>query len=508
MKNIVALFMTLIMSLAFTAPASARDNYDYKASDLTLIGDAEVEPRNSRVVIKVGKDQGLLEAIALRARDRSVRLRGMTVYFGDGSRQEIDLYERLRPDQTTRIIDLKGERRFVKRLEIEIRPRFRRNRIATLEALAIESPPELRHLATGIIKGRVRTIEIPVGTEFGRMTSLVVRAEGRSFRIREIDIEFGDRTRQVVRLNRLADEGSLTEIHRLAKRRKTGTRDRYIRNVTMTLRPTFSRRTGKLEIFGQEAPYGSNRFKIADASVEGRRDPRVVFRVGRGKFKYTGIALGSLDRTVRIRDVEVVFADRRRRTYPLQRILGKNRETQTIYFNPSRFTDRDLRRVVVYLQRTPRRGRARLQLLGQIWEHPTAKAKTVYAKGRKVARRNRRDRYDDRRNQDWVLLGTRTASLFSIDNDTFHIGRDKGRFKAIRVHAHHQDIRMYGMQIVYGNGTVEDVPIYGTLEENETSQAFDLKGRHRFIDRITFRYRTRLNFRGSGEMELWGLQRR
>ena len=63
---------------------------------------------------------------------------------------------------------------------------------------------------------------------------------------------------------------------------------------------------------------------------------------------------------------------------------------------------------------------------------------------------------------------------------------------------------MYGMTIIYGNGNREDVGIYGTLRAGEVSQPFDLKGKTRFIDKIEFKYRTKLNLKGQGEVELWG----
>ena len=519
MHKVLAPIILLLMCVAFTHPASAQRSITYKASDLSLIGEREVEPRNSRVVIDIGKDQGRLEAIALRVRDHSVRLRGLRIVFGDGSSQEVDIYDRIRPDEVTRIIDLRGERRYVKRIEAHVRPRFRRRRIATLEVLAIESGPELRHLATGVIRGRARVIEIPVGLEFGRMSALSIRAVNRSFRIREIDIEFGDGTHQVIRVNRRVPAGSLTEIHKFPRSTSSGTKLRYIKNVTLTLRPTFSRRSGKLELFGEEVPNEINPHVIGTSSVYHDGAPRIVFRLRRHRDRYTGIALHSLDRPLRIRNVEVVFRDHSRKTYSLNRILGQDRTTRTIYFYTNRSDARRIRRVIVNLARTPRRGRARLRLYGEYHKHPTAKAQTVYARGRRDRRdyyddRNRRDdryrdrdRYSDRHERNWVLLGSRKASMFSTDRDAFRIGSTKGRFRAVRVTAQERDIRMYGMRIVYGNGEVETVPIYGTLQEGQTSQAFDLKGRHRYIDHIEFRYRTPFNFKGPGKLELWGLQR-
>ncbi|MEO1206360.1 MAG: hypothetical protein AAFV45_08505 [Pseudomonadota bacterium] len=106
----------------------------------------------------------------------------------------------------------------------------------------------------------------------------------------------------------------------------------------------------------------------------------------------------------------------------------------------------------------------------------------------------------------WVLLGVGRAAVLSKDYDAIPIGRQAGRFRALRVTARRQDIRLYGMRVTYGNGSQEDIPLYGWVRKNQTSQPFDLKGRKRAIKGIEFRYRTKLSFKGSGKLEVEGLR--
>jgi len=81
-----------------------------------------------------------------------------------------------------------------------------------------------------------------------------------------------------------------------------------------------------------------------------------------------------------------------------------------------------------------------------------------------------------------------------------------GTFRAIRVAVSGPDVRFYNMQIKYGNGSTEDVPLSGTIRGGEVSKPYDLQGRDRFIESITFRYRSRLSLAGSGTIEIQGLK--
>ncbi len=125
--------------------------------------------------------------------------------------------------------------------------------------------------------------------------------------------------------------------------------------------------------------------------------------------------------------------------------------------------------------------------------------------------RRGRDR-DDRRGEagfgalsrDWQLMGSRKAAMLRNDADTLAIGKQAGTFKAIRIRAVREVVRMYGLTVVYGNGEREEIKLSGTIREGELSAPFDLKGRERFIDKVELRYRSRLSLGGQGEIEVWG----
>ncbi|MCH9806960.1 MAG: hypothetical protein K0U74_04445 [Alphaproteobacteria bacterium] len=249
-------------------------------------------------------------------------------------------------------------------------------------------------------------------------------------------------------------------------------------------------------------------YDVMETANLGTKDREVTLRLDRGDKRVGSIRLRAWVDTVLVRSAEIVFANGDRQKVKIRDRLEPGEATDPIDLQGDR---RKVKQVVLKLR--PQRGRseyARIDLLG--------KAGYRYrGKDRRSARRDRRRSVFDRegrRGRDreigrgWSLLGSRKAGLFKKDDDVFKVGKSKGRYTGVRVRARGADVRMYGMTIVYANGRREEVPIYGTLEQDEISEPFDLKGKARFIDRIEFQYRTKLNLRGQAEVELWGKSRR
>ena len=108
----------------------------------------------------------------------------------------------------------------------------------------------------------------------------------------------------------------------------------------------------------------------------------------------------------------------------------------------------------------------------------------------------RRDRDRDRdRDSDWVDLGCQTVS-FRADRDVLRVGRRDGRFGAIRLHARGGDVEMLDLKVVYSNGQPDDIQVRRILRRGERTNALDLRGGERSIDRVEMVYRAAANFRG------------
>jgi len=231
-------------------------------------------------------------------------------------------------------------------------------------------------------------------------------------------------------------------------------------------------------------------YDVLETAVVDTKDDKVTINV-QGEIPVTSIRLRAWVQPVNVRRAEVTFGDGSRQEIRIRDRLDPGQATES-YDLDGRV--RAVKKVILTLR--SQRGeaeRARIDLLG----------KTAPEGFERRGRRGRRGGGESL-GRDWQLLGVRKAAIFTKDDDTFRVGKSAGKFKTVRVRARGEDVRMYGMVIRYGNGTIEEVPIYGTLGAGQVSKPFDLKGRKRYIDEITFKYRTKLNLKGQAEVELWG----
>jgi len=238
-------------------------------------------------------------------------------------------------------------------------------------------------------------------------------------------------------------------------------------------------------------------YEVLESKILDTKDDVVTLRVEGNKGPVSSIRLRAWVQQVNVRRAEIVFGNGDRQEVRLRDRLEPGQATDPINVDGR---TRNIKSVVLTLR--PQRGeaeRARIDLLGKV-------EAADYGRRGRDGRDDRRDgrRGDNDLGRDWQLLGTGKAAIFSKDDDRIKVGKSAGLFKSIRIRARGEDVRMYGMKIRYGNGSVEEVPVYGTLAAGQITQPFDLKGRSRYIEEITFKYRTKLNIKGPAEVELWG----
>lgn len=104
----------------------------------------------------------------------------------------------------------------------------------------------------------------------------------------------------------------------------------------------------------------------------------------------------------------------------------------------------------------------------------------------------------------WVKLGEQRVG-FGVDRDTIQVGRQEGRFRALKLVVRGADIFLNDMRVTYGNGQQEDLVVNAPIRAGSESRALDLAGDARFITRVDFVYRARPGFSGRATVELFGL---
>jgi hypothetical protein len=88
-----------------------------KDSRWEKLGERTVDEKNDKDTIQVGRDDGRFKAIQLKVEGSSMVLADVVVTFGDGSKFEPKTRIVFDKNSSTRVIDLPGDRRVIKRVD-------------------------------------------------------------------------------------------------------------------------------------------------------------------------------------------------------------------------------------------------------------------------------------------------------------------------------------------------------------------------------------------------------
>ena len=80
-------------------------------------------------------------------------------------------------------------------------------------------------------------------------------------------------------------------------------------------------------------------------------------------------------------------------------------------------------------------------------------------------------------------------------------------YKALKIKAVDAGVHIESIQVVYANGTPDDIPIRYDFKRGEESRQIDLAGKDRNIKEISFVYRSMANSRDEkAHIQILGLQ--
>ncbi len=104
----------------------------------------------------------------------------------------------------------------------------------------------------------------------------------------------------------------------------------------------------------------------------------------------------------------------------------------------------------------------------------------------------------------WEPLGCQKVG-FLDDKDVIRVGRDDGRFRAIKLTVDGNKVRLVRLRVVYANGQAEDLAVRTVIPEGTETRPFELTGRRRGIERIELQYLPQLNFGGRASVCAYGM---
>lgn len=110
----------------------------------------------------------------------------------------------------------------------------------------------------------------------------------------------------------------------------------------------------------------------------------------------------------------------------------------------------------------------------------------------------------------WVKLGEQTVG-FGVDRDVIELGREDGRFTAIKLIVRRNDIFLIDLKVTYLSGDTQDLAVRQPIRANSETAALMLapspRGLNgRSLQRIDLVYRSRPGFNGQAVVEVWGIR--
>jgi hypothetical protein len=131
MKTMIRGLTLVSLILLATCMASAAQPPDR----WELLGQREVDFRNDRDQIDVGRSEGRFRQIQVRVKNAPIEIHDLVVTFGNDETFNPKLRHKFTEGSGTRIIDLPGERRTIKRIDFNYKSINRREGKGTVEVL-------------------------------------------------------------------------------------------------------------------------------------------------------------------------------------------------------------------------------------------------------------------------------------------------------------------------------------------------------------------------------------
>jgi hypothetical protein len=205
-------------------PQASRNNFsrDEMPKDWVLFGVEKVSSGGDRDVIRVGREKGRFDKIALRVRGGDVFLRDISIRYGNGETQSFPVNEVIRPDFRTQELRLDKPHHIE---TIEMVYSSRRSRGGrdqpSVEVWGEYSPNWLRGegrdpgwmLVGAKSASMIRSDNdvYPVGERFGRFARLRMTAKNSDVEIRSITLTYGNGDSETIPFNRVLRRGQTSQ---------------------------------------------------------------------------------------------------------------------------------------------------------------------------------------------------------------------------------------------------------------------------------------------------------
>jgi hypothetical protein len=334
------------------------------------VGVERVSRQRERDVIQLSRSDGRFDAILLRVRRSPVRMRRVSVVFGNGQKQNFNLPNVLRRGDSE-VLELRGRRgRFIDRIEMVYRDAGspRRARVAVFARKAKQQAeyrdlgPKWSRLANNRVDRERDRDVIQLSRRDGRFDAILLRVRRSPVRIRRVRVVYGNGRRQDFDLPNVLRRGD-SDVLELR-----GKRGRFIDRIVLVYRDAGSPRRARVEVWGREyerqgfRELGRNWTRLAIERAEGSREKEVI-PLSRRDGRFDALLLRVSRSPVRIRRVRVVFGNGKRQDLDLPSVMRPGQEAGPLKLRGRR--GRFIKRVVLVHRDAGGRSRGRIDVWGR-----------------------------------------------------------------------------------------------------------------------------------------------
>jgi hypothetical protein len=324
---------------------------------------------------------------------------------------------------------------------------------------------------------------IDVGRRDGRFARIGLQAGDAPVFVVGVTVVFGDGAVQQIDLRQRLNAGERTQPLDLQGRA------RPIKRIEIAARAghDFHRR-GTLGVYAEQVREREN-WELLGQQTVGFGIDRDVIRVGRREGRFEKIALEVSGNDIELLDVRVNYFRGPPQDISVREFIRAGGRTRPLDLIGG---DRAIDRIeLVYRSRPGSRGQATVAVYGLQGSFSPPPGPPPPPPPPPVAH--------------WEELGCQKAS-FGGDHDTVNVGRQEGRFSAIRLRVDRADLMLMSLRVVYERGPPDEYQVNARIRAGSETQPLGLRGERRSIKQVDLVYSSMLSLKGSSKVCIDGLQ--
>ena len=158
------------------------------------LGERSVEGKLDKDTILVGREDGIFDSIRVKVEGSALEMFDIKLTFGNGETFEPKTKLVFGKDSWTRVIDLPGEKRIIRKVELKYGnlPGGGKARVEFWGHEVEEAQQGWEKLGQRQVDGKVDKDTIPVGIKDGVFTAIRVKVEGSALEMFDIKLTFGN----------------------------------------------------------------------------------------------------------------------------------------------------------------------------------------------------------------------------------------------------------------------------------------------------------------------------